>query len=76
MPRLAAPPERCCRTCGQPIRFVRDVESGRVLVLNRHPIEGGNVVLVGSGAGQRAQLVPSGAGELHTLHFCPGGRRR
>jgi hypothetical protein len=45
------------------------VDSGRTLVLNARPMEGGTVVMLGD----RAQVVPSGRGVAYTLHAC--GRR-
>lgn len=64
------PRDTPCRRCGSPIVFVREVDSGRPLVLNARPVEGGTVVLLG----ERAQVVPAGRGLGLTLHACGGGR--
>lgn len=61
---------KACRDCGAPIRFVREVDTNRTLVLNDNQIEGGTVVLLGD----RAQVVPPGRGPGFSLHTC--ARRR
>lgn len=57
---------RTCRTCSAPIRFIREVDSGRVLVINDRPVEGGTVVMLGD----RGQVVPAGRGVAFSLHAC------
>lgn len=64
------PRERRCERCSAPIIFVREVDSTRTLCLNASKVDGGTVVLLG----ERAQVVPSGLGRLHSLHACGGGR--
>lgn len=66
MTRQSDRPAPTCRTCGAPLRFIREVDSGRTLVLNRQPIEGGTVVMLGD----RGQVVPSGPGVAYSLHAC------
>lgn len=55
-----------CRVCGSPILLVREVDSGRTLVVNEHAIEGGTVVLLGD----QGQVVPPGPGIALSLHSC------
>jgi hypothetical protein len=64
-------PDPTCRRCGAPIRFVREVDTNRRLILNAGPVVGGNVVILG---GQGHVLPGPSRGVAHTLHACGGGR--
>jgi len=63
------PREVPCRRCSAPIVFAREVDSGRHLILNARPVEGGTVVMLG----ERAQVVPAGRGLALSLHTCGVG---
>lgn len=49
-----------CQSCGAPVRFVPSQATGRTMILDRDPVDHGNVTLEGNLLGEQVAVVHPG----------------